>query len=286
MEYAIEAEGLTKEYHQFTLKQATMKIPCGSIMGFVGENGAGQSTMIKGILNLYRRDGGTVKIFGTPVEDMKPEQKEEIGVVFDGCFFHDTLKVKEVQKIMEHTYRHWQRDVFADYLKRFKLSEEKKVKELSRGMKMKLSLAVALSHQAKLLILDEATSGLDPVARDQILDIFLDFIQDEEHSILVSSHILSDLEKVADYITFIDHGEVMFTKSKDELLNDYGMVKCKREDLVTLDSNHVVGVRKNRFGCEVLVDNRRELEKREHSYVIDAASIEEIMLFCTKEGER
>lgn len=279
MKYALEVKNITKRYERFTLDQVSFAVPGGSIMGFVGENGAGKSTTIKGILGLIRLDEGEVRILGKDQSEEKALDKEEIGVVLDGCHFPDNLKVKEVRKIMRSLYRSWQDDVFAGYLKQFQLEENKKVKELSRGMKMKLSLAIALSHQAKLLILDEPTSGLDPMARDAILDIFLDFIQDEEHSILVSSHIITDLEKVADYITFIHQGKLLFSESKDELLLRYGLVRCTKEELKELDERHIRGIRRNHFGCEVLVDNRPELEKREHSYVLDPANIEEIMLF-------
>lgn len=279
MKYALEVQGITKSYEKFKLDQVSFAVPGGCIMGFVGENGAGKSTTIKGILGLIKLDEGEIRILGKEPSEEKGLDKEEIGVVFDGCHFPENLKVKEVQKIMRSLYRNWQEDVFAGYLEQFQLVENKKIKELSRGMKMKLSLAVALSHQAKLLILDEPTSGLDPMARDAILDIFLTFIQDEEHSILVSSHIISDLEKVADYITFIHRGKILFSESKDELLLRYGLVRCTKEELEKLDERHIRGIRKNRFGCEALVDNRPELEKREHSYVLDPANMEEIMVF-------
>lgn len=284
MEYAIEVQGLTKKYKTFKLDDVSFKVPCGSIVGFVGENGAGKTTTIKGILDLIHKDAGNVKIMGKALEEAGADLKEDIGVVFDGCFFHDTLKSKEINKIMKNIYRNWQEETFLTYLKKFNILEDKLVKEMSRGMKMKLSLAVALSHKAKVLILDEATSGLDPIVRDQILDIFLDFIQDEDHSIFVSTHIISDLEKVADYITFIHDGKIVFTKSKDELIYNYGLVKCTKEEYGTLDQAHIRGARKGAFGYEVMVDNRPELEKRAHNYVIDPATIEEIILFQTKEG--
>ncbi|MEE0420810.1 MAG: ABC transporter ATP-binding protein [Lachnospiraceae bacterium] len=282
MEYAIEVKDLCKNYNKFQLDHVSLQVPCGSIVGFVGENGAGKSTTIKGILGLLKKDGGSVKIFGREYSPEDLELKESIGVVFDGCLFHENLRVREINKIMKNIYKTWEEEKFWEYLKKLRVDDTKLVKELSRGNKMKVSLAVALSHGAKLLILDEATSGLDPMIRDQILDIFLEFIQNEEHSILVSSHIISDLEKVADYIAFIHKGKLQFVESKDRLLYHYGLVRCTKKEFESLDRAHMVGVRKNSFGYEVMVDNRPELEKRTHTYVLDQVTIEEIMLFQTK----
>jgi ABC-2 type transport system ATP-binding protein len=245
MENVLEIKNLTKRYEQFTLDNVNLSLPKGCIMGFVGENGAGKSTTIKLILNLIRKNDGTVRIMG--LDNIKDDNiiKEDIGVVFDESNFPDDMRIKDINKVMKNIYKKWDESLFTSYLSKFSLPTTKIVKEFSRGMKMKLSLAVALSHHAKLLILDEATSGLDPIVRDEILDEFLDFIQDEEHSIFISSHIISDLEKIADYITFIHKGKIVFSESKDNLLSNYGILKCSNADFVNIDKSNVYGSRKN-----------------------------------------
>ncbi len=283
MDYAIELEGVTKQYGNFKLDKISFSVPKGCITGFVGENGAGKTTTIKAILNLIRTDQGSIKIFGGAHNQDERKIKEQIGVVFDESYFHDNLTTGQISKIMNRIYTNWQEDIFEKYTNRLKLPKDKIIKEYSRGMKMKLSLAAALSHQAKLLILDEATSGLDPIVRDEILDIFLDFIQNEEHTILMSSHIISDLEKVADYITFIHEGKIVFSKSKDELIYGYGIVRCGKEDYDKLDKSHIIGTRKSQFGYEVLVDNKRELERFNRNLVIDNTTIEEIILYKVRD---
>ncbi len=279
MEYAIELDGVSKQYGNFKLDKVSFTVPKGCIMGFVGENGAGKTTTIKSILNLIHINEGNIKVFGLDYKAEERKIKEQIGVVFDESYFHDNLTIDYISKIMSNIYSNWQEDVFEKYADQLKLPKNKIIKEYSRGMKMKLSIAAALSHQAKLLILDEATSGLDPIVRDEILDIFLEFIQNEEHTILLSSHITSDLEKVADYITFIHEGKIVFSKSKDDLIYCYGVVHCKKEDYDKLDKDHTVGVRKNQFGYEVMIDNKRELERYNKDLIIDATSIEEIILY-------
>ncbi|MGB8454808.1 MAG: ABC transporter ATP-binding protein [Anaerocolumna sp.] len=279
MEYAVELSGVTKQYKEFKLDKASFCVPKGCIMGFVGENGAGKTTTIKTVLNLIHMDEGNIKVFGLDHKNDERKIKEQIGVVFDESYFPENLTFGHISKIMSNIYNNWQEDIFEKYVNQLKLPKDKIVKEYSRGMKMKLSIAAALSHQAKLLILDEATSGLDPVVRDEILDIFLEFIQNEEHTILLSSHITSDLEKVADYITFIHEGRIIFSKSKDELIYSYGIVRSKKEDYDKLDKNHIVGVRKNQFGYDVMMDNKRELERFNKKLIIDSTSIEEIILY-------
>lgn len=282
MEYAIEIENLSKDYGTFQLKNISFRVPKGSIMGFVGENGAGKTTTIKLMINLIKKDAGTVKIHNLDNEKDEILIKEQIGTVFDDCYFHDQLKIKDISKIMGNIYKNWNANQFLQYCERFQLPNNKIVKEFSRGMKMKLSIAVALSHQAKLLILDEATAGLDPVVRDEILDIFLDFIQDEEHSILLSSHITSDIEKVADYITFIHKGEILFSKSKDDLLYGYGIAKCTKAQYEKIDLKQVVGIRENSFGVEVLVKDQKEFKQTYPEMIVDRANIEDILLFITR----
>lgn len=280
MESAIKISNLSKKYSDFCLDNISIDLPKGCIMGFIGENGAGKSTTIKLILDLIHRDNGSITILG---KDNKKELtliKENIGVVMDECFFPENISAKNINLIMKNIYKTWDEKKFTELVKNFNLPENKIVKDYSKGMKMKLSIAVALSHDSKLLILDEATSGLDPIVRDEILDVFLEFIQNEEHSIFISSHIISDLEKICDYITFIHKGKIIFSESKDSLLENYGILKCSLEDYKNIDKSIVKGSRKNSFGVEALVLQN----KIKGNYVIDKASIEDIMLFIVKEN--
>ncbi len=284
MNNILEVKNLCKSYGDFKLNNVSFSLPAGCIMGFVGENGAGKSTTLKAILDLIKLDAGEITVFGTDHKKLTKLQKEDIGVVFDECLVHEQFNIKNVDTVFSGIYTNWNTDTFFGYTKRFNLPEGKKVKDFSRGMKMKLSLSIALAHNPKLLILDEATSGLDPVVRDEILDIFLDFIQDEEHAVLISSHIISDLEKVADYITMIHRGSVIIQDTKDELLARYGVLHCSETDLQTLDRTHIKGVRKSSFGCEVLIDNRDTFRPAKDNMPIDPASLENIMLLTIKGG--
>ena len=225
MKDILEVTNLNKKYSDFELKNINIKLPKGMIMGLIGENGAGKSTTIKSILNVINTDSGEIKIFEKDNRKYEKEIKEEIGVVLDDSFLSEYLNPNDINKIMKNIYKNWDEKLYFNYVEKFKLPKDKISKEYSSGMKMKLKIAVALSHHPKLLILDEPTSGLDPIARNEILDIFQDFIQDEENGILVSSHITSDLEHIADYITFISEGKIVFTKTRDELLDNYGISK-------------------------------------------------------------
>lgn len=278
MENVLEIKGLTKNYSGFTLDNVNLALPKGNIMGFIGENGAGKSTTIKLILNVIHRDNGEVKVFGRDNIEYENEIKENIGVVYDESNFPDTLNVGNINTIMKNIYKNWDQDVFDYYLKKFSLPRKKDIKSFSRGMKMKLTIAAALSHRAKLLILDEPTSGLDPIIRDEILDIFLDFIQDEEHSIFLSTHITSDIEKIADYIAFIHQGKIVFVEYKDVLLDTYGVLKCRTSEFEKLDKTYIKGYRENKFGVEALVEKHKFKER----YTVDHASIEDIMLFIVR----
>ena len=280
MSNALEIKNLTKTYPGFTLDHVNMELPTGCIMGLIGENGAGKSTTIRLILDLAKRDSGEITVLGETLTTENLSLKENVGVVMDECNFPECMKLKEIGRMMKQCYRTWDQGRFDALKKQFNLPEGKCIKALSRGMKMKLSIAVALSHDSRILILDEATSGLDPIVRDEILDIFLDFIQDENHSIFISSHILSDLEKICDYITFLHEGRVVFSEEKNELLGKYVIVKCSEQELSCLDPRAVIGIRKNTFGVEALV-------LREYvpgNYVQDPASIEDIMLYHVKHG--
>ena len=280
MEHSLRLKEVTKKYEGFTLDHVSIDLPSGCIMGFIGANGAGKTTTIKCLLGLIHMDGGEITILVQPGDSGLRQAKEEIGVVLDESNFPDNMRVKDVNLIMKNLYRNWEEEKFFSLAQRFDLAPDKIVKNYSHGMKMKLSIAVALSHAAKLLILDEATSGLDPIARDEILDVLLDFIQDETHSVFMSSHILSDLEKACDYITFLHKGKVVFSDTKDELLESYGLLKCTQAEFDTLDPAIVKGYRKNSFGVEALV-----LKKGlAGDHVVDPASIEDIMLYHVKES--
>ena len=282
MENIIVAEGLRKEYDGFALEDVSFRVPGGAIMGLIGENGAGKTTTIKCLLNLVRRDAGTVTLLGMDDLEGEKEIKQDVGVVLDECFFHDSLRAKDVGVILAPVYRGWDEELYRRYLKKYKLPEKKFIKEYSRGMKMKLSLAAALAHRPRLLILDEATAGLDPVVRDEILDEFLNFICDEDHAILISSHITSDLEKAADYITYLHQGRVVLSQPKDELLDRYGRVGCSTGDLAAIEPGDLLRVRRGTFGCEGLTSDRDVFQKKYPGLTVDPASLEDIMLLIGK----
>ena len=282
MEYAIEVRNLTKEYENFKLENAYFNVGKGTIMGFIGENGAGKSTTIKAILNLIKKDNGLITVLGKEINRNEKGIKNELGIVLNYGNFNEKLNVKAINKIMKNIYKRWDDDVFYKYIEKFNIDTSKKIEEFSKGMKMKLSIAIALSHKAKILILDEATSGLDPVARDEVLDILMEFIQNEENSILMSSHITSDLEKIADYITFIHNGKIIFSENKDKLIYDMGVVKCTEKQFKTIEVQDRMFYKKGIFNYEVLIDNRDEFSKKYPSLVINNSNLEEIMLFYIK----
>jgi ABC-2 type transport system ATP-binding protein len=282
MKDLLTINGLCKRYPSFALKNVSFSVPEGSIMGFIGENGAGKTTTIKLILNEVRRDAGEIRIFGKDNLRDEIEIKKQIGVVFDESYFYDELTAGDVGKILRRVFRTWDQPLFEKYLRDFGLPQKKKIKEYSKGMKMKLSIASAISHHPRLLILDEATSGLDPVMRSEILDLFLDFIQDEGCSVLFSSHITSDLERVADYVTFLHQGRVVFSKPKDELIDRYGIVKCGASRFPSLDKSGFLRWREGSAECEALVADRGEAQRRYPGLVVDSASLDEIMLLYVK----
>ena len=281
MENVIEINGLSKKYQKFTLDNVTLNVPMGSVMGFIGANGAGKSTTIKAILGLYKRDGGEVKVFGEDSEKMSNETREKIGVVFDTMPFPKNLTVTMLDKVLSGIYKTWDSEKFFAYITRFELPLKKKLSGFSRGMEMRLSIAAALSHNPSLLVLDEPTGGLDPVMRSEILDIFLEFMQDETHSILISTHITSDLEHIADYICFINKGKIVFTEERNEMLEKYRIMKCTEEDLQQVDKKDIIGMRKGRFCSEVLTLNADKYP----GMVADAPTIEEIMVYYVKEQQ-
>lgn len=269
----------------FTLDHVSFSIPYGSIMGFVGENGAGKTTTIGCVLNTVSKDSGTIKIFGKELADTDTELKEKIGVVYDGDNFPAYWTAEQLSDVMQGLYANWDNDLFKKYLNDFRLLPGQKIKSYSRGMTMKLAVAAALSHHPQLLILDEATSGLDPIMRDDMLDVFLEFVQDENHSILLSSHITSDLEKIADYITFIHNGKLIMAASKNDLAYNFAVMRCKESQFLELDPGDILAYRKRDYQIDVLVSNGNEIQRKYRNAVIDHVSVDEIMLLLVK-GER
>lgn len=278
---AIEMRNVSKSYSDFTLKDINLCLPQGCIMGLVGENGAGKSTTIQLLLNAIKRNAGEIQILGVDnTTEAFLDVKEDIGVVMDEAYFPEVLNARMVNKVMQNTYKQWREDKFFDYLKRFQISEKKMFKEYSRGMTMKLAIAVALSHEPKLLILDEATSGLDPIIRDEILDIFNEFTREEDHSVLLSSHIVSDLEKICDYIAFLHQGELLFCEEKDRLKEVYGMLQVTPQELESVPKDAIVGKKEGRYATELLVKR----DKISSAFQTEAAGIEDIILFLAKRG--
>lgn len=287
MEPILELENISKTFSKsnFKLDNLTFSLPYGSILGFVGENGAGKTTTIGCILNTIRKDSGIVKLFGQEMQDEDTALRERIGVVYDGDNFPGFWTAKQLSQVMSGFYSRWDHALFQKYLQDFGLPETQKIKQFSRGMTMKLAIAAALSHHPQLLILDEATSGLDPIMRDEMLDVFLDFVQEEDHSILLSSHITSDLEKVADHIAIIHNGRLILSASKDDLIYRYAVLRCKESQFQTLDPADVIVYRKRDFQIDVLVTDGKAVEKKYKDIVIDHVSIDEIMLLLVK-GEK
>jgi ABC-2 type transport system ATP-binding protein len=281
-ENAIEICGLSKQFDGFTLDNISMIVPKGSIMGFVGQNGAGKTTTIKSILNIVKPDSGSIKLLGMDVSEKEVEIKSRIAVVFDEIPFHDVLTADKLNKVLKEMYNTWDSNTFYAYLDRFALPRKKTIGQLSKGMKMKLQIATALSHGAEILIMDEATSGLDPVVRSEMLDVFMEYIQDENHSILMSSHITSDLERVADSITFIHGGKILMSGYKDDILENHGIIKCSRDDVSKVSTEDMVSVRTSNFGAEVMVKNLSENRSSYNNFVLDSTTLDEILLFYVK----
>ncbi len=280
-------KNVNKKYEKsnFAIKDISFSVPEGSIVGFIGENGAGKSTTMNCILNVIRRDSGTIEIFGREMTDEDIDIRENIGVVYDSNNFPEYLTARQLADILGRIYSKWDDFCFEQFLRRFGLPESQRIKTYSRGMSMKLAIAVALSHDSKLLILDEATSGLDPIMRDEILDVLLEFVKQENHSILLSSHITSDLEKIADYIVFIHNGEIILNKTKDELIYEYGVIRCSENDFHNILSEDILSSMKKDYQIDVLIKNRKLIEKKYKNLIVDSVSLDEIMLLLVK-GER
>ena len=283
---AIEIQGITKKYDGFTLDNISFNVPRGSIMGFVGQNGAGKTTTIRSILNIIPIDSGKISLLGMDHLKNEEEIKERIAVVFDEMPFHDLFTAKDMGRIFKGLYQKWSDQTFQQFMERFQLPMNKKLGKFSKGMKMKMQIACALSHEAELLIMDEATTGLDPVVRSEILDIFLEYLQDEDHSILMSSHITSDVEKIADSVTFIDKGRILLSGYKDEILDSHGILKCTKRDYKDLDPEDFISARLTDFGAEALVSDRAAVARKYSGAVIDPASLDEIMVYYVNKGKK
>lgn len=283
MENILEVKNLRKDFKDFSLNDITFSMPKGFIMGFIGPNGSGKSTTIKLIMNLLKKDSGEINVFG--LDNIKHEQeiKNRIGFVYDQDYFYEELTISEMKNIISRTYNKWSDETFLKYLKEFDLDNKKKIKNLSKGMKMKFQLAIALSHEAELLIMDEPTSGLDPLVRAELLDILSYIIQDENKGVFFSTHITSDLDKIADYITFINKGDIVFSTSKDEILDNYGIVKGGNDLLDKDVKKNFIGIKENKFGFEGLVDNKQNAIKIFNSdAIIEKPTLEDIMLYYTR----
>ncbi len=276
---AIEIKGVTKRYDGFTLDSISFDVPKGCIMGFIGQNGAGKTTTIRSLLHITDIYSGEIRLLG--LDHIKDETaiKKRIAVVFDELPFHDVFTAKDMARIFEGMYPEWDNTVYQQYLGRFQLPVKKKIGQFSKGMKMKLQIACALSHNAELLVMDEATTGLDPVVRDEILHIFMEYLQNGERSILMSSHITSDLEKIADMVTFIDKGKILLSGYKDEIIDRHGILKCDKEKIQEIDAEDIVSIRTNNFGAEVMVNDRENAGYKYRDCVIDPASLDDIMLY-------
>jgi len=285
MNNILEIENLVKNYPDFSLNHIKLSIPQGTIMGLIGENGAGKTTTINLILNEIKRDDGTIKIFDKDNIQYEREIKDKIGVVFDDCHFPDLFNALELERFLKSIYTVWQSSTYREFLKQFGLPTNKPIKAYSKGMKVKLSFAAALSHCPQFLILDEATSGLDPVMRDEILDVLLEFVQDESHSVLFSSHITSDLEKIADYVAFLNKGNLVFSKPKDELIYKFGLMKCGAEVFNSIQSQDILAWRKLDYEWQVLMADIEAARRKYKKCMIENATIEEIMLLYIK-GEK
>ena len=276
---AIEIRELTKRYDGFMLDRVSFDVPKGSIMGFIGQNGAGKTTTIRCLLNITNADAGEIRLLG--MDHIKDEFaiKERIAVVFDELPFHELFTARDMARIFRGIYREWSDETYQQYLERFQLPRRKKISQFSKGMKMKLQIACALSHNAELLVMDEATTGLDPVVRSEILDIFLEYLQNENHSILMSSHITSDLEKIADSVTFIDRGRLLLTGYKDDVLANHGLMKCSKDDYAQIDRADYISARLSDFGAEIMVPDRKAAARKYSGLLIEPTTLEEIMVY-------
>lgn len=282
----IELKNVVKDYGDFKLDHISFAVPEGSVCGFIGQNGAGKTTTINLILDIINRDEGEINLFGKPVDKDHAYVREDVGVVFDEMGFHEFMTAKDINIMMKNIYKNWDEVAFFDYLKKFSLPSKKKCGAFSRGMRMKLQISVAMSHKAKLLIMDEPTSGLDPIVRNEMIGIFRDFVVEEDHTILLSSHITGDLEKIADEVVFIDGGKIVFSGNKDEILEKHGILKCKKEEASKVSEALIVGVEKEAYSTSILVNDRQAAAKLYPDMVIEEAALEDIMIYYVNAKKR
>ncbi|MFR2822430.1 MAG: ABC transporter ATP-binding protein [Thomasclavelia sp.] len=284
MENAIEIKNLSKSYEDFCLNNIILNIPKGSIVGLIGENGAGKSTLISSLLGIIKSSYEELKIFGMDFKTDEIQIKKDIAVIFDTTHYDDEFTPKFIGQILSKVYSNWDQATYLKYIHQFNLPMKKKIKKFSRGMKMKLEFAIAFSHDAKLLILDEATSGLDPIIRDEILSIIREYTEDENHTVLMSSHITSDLDKISDYIAYIHEGKLLFMKPYDELREEYGVLHVGKELLDSLNREDIIGYTKGAYSYTILVKNRLAIQSVFKDLEIMRPTVEEIMLFYAKGG--
>lgn len=280
---AIELRNVYKDFGDFSLKNINLNIPCGYIVGLVGENGSGKSSLIKTILNLVKADKGEVNILGENDLENNREVLGKTGVFLDDFYLPVEFTIIQIENIMKDIYSNWESDRFFDLIERFDLPLDKKIGEFSKGMKVKATLAITLSHNASLLILDEPTSGLDSVIRNELLEIFLDFMQEPNNSILLSSHISSDLEKIADYIAYIEDGEILFVESKDTIIYEYGIIRCKKSQLGEIDLEDIIAYKENSMGYDIIISNKNYARKKYENLTIDDVNIDELILTMKRE---
>ena len=279
---AIEIKSIKKTYKDFKLDINNLKVQSGTITGLIGENGAGKTTLIKSILGMIKSNCKNLKIFNKNYKENENEIKDDIGLVLDNAFFPELLNAKDINTVMKGIYKNWDEKLFFKYLKDFNLPHDKEIKSLSCGMKKKLEIITALSHHPKLLILDEPTSGLDPVARGEVLDILLKFIKDENHTVLLSTHITTDLEHTSDQIIFIDDGKIVLDEQKDNVINDYGILKCDHSYFDKISKNDVLAYKKNKYNTDVLIKDKERLKKKYKDVIIDNVTLEDLMILMIK----
>ena len=282
MDFAIEIEHLTKVFKDFSLNHVSLKIPKGTVVGIIGENGAGKSTFIQSILGIVDSQYDKLTYFGKDFKQNEKNIKEDLAVIFDTTHYDLELTPRWIERILSHTFQNWNHELYQSYLQKFELPYDKKIKLFSRGMKMKLEFAIAFSHDAKILILDEATSGLDPIIRDEILNLIRAFTEDENHTVLISSHITSDLDKIADYIVYLYKGKCIFIQTYDEMNENYGIIHGTKDLLNTLSQDDIVAYIQEPYSISILVKNRQQIQSVFQDLEITRPTIEEIMLFYAK----
>ena len=283
----IELKNVTKDYGDFKLDNLSFAVPEGTVCGFIGQNGAGKTTTINLILDIIKKDAGEVFLFGQPVSKDTAALREDVGVVFDEMGFHEFMTGRDINIMMKNIYKNWDEEAFFNYLKKFTLPSKKKCGAFSRGMRMKLQIAVALSHHAKLLVMDEPTSGLDPIVRNEMIGIFREFVVEEDHTILLSSHITADLEKIADEVVFIDGGKIVLAGNKDEIMEKHAILKCRKDDVSKVSESLIVHCEVSDYGAEILVNDRHAAEKLYPGMIMENAALEDIMLhYINAKNER